>query len=540
MLRGAKGFKVVLGCVLLIVFLSNTSTMNRGAIMKRRITESGNERNSTTALIPLSVAADLIRFEKNLLQIGFFGAHDTRHKSQSTRRIEQLVNREGQKIRVSAEFRASEALGLPSTSDRDKYIAFMRIAMEEKNRHGELSNPIRFTGYRLLKQLGLSYSGENYEDINRWGQRMADTTITSEQVIYLAARKRYANKTVHVFRSFTRAGQSNADDTGKTESFEVVLEDWLLENLNQSYVVPEDFNAYRKLKRPTAKGIFGYLHLWFHASHGRQIEKDYTELCVLLNIPDYRHVSKIRDTMGRSLNELVEVGYLSNWDIRPMSTKQGYKLVLLPGDELLHVLAISQRKQLGDQTTMNVYVDPIQQEALNALVERGVSAPKAASLTRQHDPRLILDQIEYAEFLIARNGRKKVDNPAGFIIYTVENQVSVPPGFVTSRQHKQHEEHSSKEEERRFEVVRRENEYREWRHVRVEDHMNSRFPGGELKKRLREIISERMRSSERNERMSTSQQEALALQFLRKSIGDELAIPTFEQWCKEQHQMTLF
>src|SRR6266852_4822284 len=96
---------------------------------------------------------------------------------------------------------------------------------------------------------------------------------------------------------------------GKQIQFnEVVLEDWLLENLNQSYVVPEDFNAYRKLKRPTAKGIFGYLHLWFHASHGRQIEKDYAELCVLLNIPVYRHVSKIRDTMGRSLNELIEVG----------------------------------------------------------------------------------------------------------------------------------------------------------------------------------------------------------------------------------------
>jgi hypothetical protein len=97
----------------------------------------------------------------------------------------------------------------------------------------------------MLKEQGLSFSGENYEDINRWGQRMADTSITSEQVIYLAARKKYTNKTVHVFRSFTRAGQSNADDTGRAEAYEVVLEEWLLENLNQSYVIPEDFTAYR-------------------------------------------------------------------------------------------------------------------------------------------------------------------------------------------------------------------------------------------------------------------------------------------------------
>ena len=415
--------------------------------MSTRRLEGNIDQNAGT-LISLPVAVDFIRFEKNLLQIGFFGAHDTRHRSQSTRRIEQVVNRDGQKIKVSAEFRASQEMGLPSTSDRDKYIAFMRIAMEEKTRRGEISNPIRFTGYRLLKELGLSYSGENYEDINRWGQRMADTTITSEQVIYLAARKRYANKTVHVFRSFTRAGRSNLDDSGKAESYEVVLEDWLLENLNQSYVVPEDFNAYRTLKRPTAKGIFGYLHLWFHASRGRQIEKDYGELCILLNIPVYRHVSKIRETMGRSLDELKGVGYLSKWDIKPMSTKEGYKLVLLPGDELLYVLSISQRKQIAEQCETEIELNESQQSAITALLNRGVSPAKANSLTRHHDPALIIDQIEYAGFLIESDRRGKFDNPAGFIIYTIENQIPIPTNFVTSRRRREREELSQKQQEK--------------------------------------------------------------------------------------------
>lgn len=68
-------------------------------------------------------AVDLIRFEKNLLQIGFFGAHERRGKQlASSRRIEQWVNRDGKKIRVSAEFRSSDILGLTSTADRDKYM----------------------------------------------------------------------------------------------------------------------------------------------------------------------------------------------------------------------------------------------------------------------------------------------------------------------------------------------------------------------------------------------------------------------------------
>ncbi len=69
------------------------------------------------------------------------------------------------------------------------------------------------------------------------------------------------NKTVHVFRSFTRLGSSNLNNTDKIDTFEVELEDWLLENLNECFVLSENFNMYRKLVRPTAKGIFVYLYL---------------------------------------------------------------------------------------------------------------------------------------------------------------------------------------------------------------------------------------------------------------------------------------
>ena len=174
--------------------------------------------------------------------------------------------------------------------------------------------------------------------------RMADTTITSEQIIYSSSSKRYMNKTVHVFRSFTRLGTSALDNTGRSDMFEVELEDWLLENLNESFVVPEDFNAYRKLVRPTAKGIFVYLYLWFYASKGREVEKDYAELCNLLNVRRYEHLSKIKETMGLSLADLVNIGYLDSWDIRPMSSKDGYKLVLAPGRAMQEVLLMTERR----------------------------------------------------------------------------------------------------------------------------------------------------------------------------------------------------
>ena len=134
------------------------------------------------------------RFEKNLLQIGFFGANDARDKNRTSRRIEQIVVRNGNKIKVAAEFRGSEALGLPSTTDRDKFIALLKIVSEERIKTGFISNPIRFSGYRLIQELGLSRNGEIYEEILRWGKRMTDTTITSEHVVYRAAKKVYSDE----------------------------------------------------------------------------------------------------------------------------------------------------------------------------------------------------------------------------------------------------------------------------------------------------------------------------------------------------------
>jgi len=491
-------------------------------------------------LVPLPVAVDLIRFEKNLLQIGFFGAHDTRHNNTSTRRIEQWVNRGGQKIKVAAEFRGSAALGLPSTSDRDKYIAFMKIAMDLRTKLGRIENPIRFTGYQMLKELGLTYSGENYEDINRWGQRMADSTITSEQVIYLAARKKYANKTVHVFRSFVRTGQSNADESGRSEHYEVTLEDWLLENLNQSYVIPEDFNAYRKLKRPTAKGIFGYLHLWFHASQGRTVEKDYTELCMLLNIPVYKHVSKIKETMGRSLDELISIGYLSTWDIRRMLTKEGFKLVLMPGSELLHVLAISQRKSLNAVDAPPAAANENQMLVVQALMDRGISESKAQALARREDPDTVLDQIEYAEHLMTRNRRGKFENPAGFIIYTIESRLPVPGNFVSSRKIRRHREIEAEQAENSLHRIRLEEMYEEFVRSRVDEEVQSRFPDEEWARRLKVVIAERVRTDERFAHLSHRQQIPVAEQFLRQEIRESLVLPGLEEWCETQQQLTLF
>lgn len=492
----------------------------------------------STALLPLPVDADLVRFETNLLQIGFFSAQDPRTKRPSSRRLEQTVTRDGQRIRVTAEFRASELLGLPSTADRDKFLALMKLVSEERARVGTVQNPIRFSGYRLLKELGLSDSGQNYEDISNWGRRMADTTITSERVIYLSARKRYTDKTIHVFRSFQRVGESNLDNSDRTEAYEVELEDWLLENLNHGYVIPEDFRAYKALTRPTAKGIFGNLHLWFHASQGRAVEKDYAELCNFLSVKAYPHASKIRETMGQSLDELVKVGYLGSWQLLPMTTKKGFKFVLTPGQELQRVMSLSSRKQLADKSAASTELTAEQQAAIEVLIENGITPAKAKVLAQQYDPQLIVDQIEYAQsqMSVGPNGKQKIGNPAGFIIYAIESALPVPSTFQTSRKKRELELEQGRERE----ALQIEGKYLEWKEGLIAAEIAARYPGGELKRKIQAIITERKRTDEYFRLSYGGFAEKLAMTVLKKDVESELSLPTVEEWAKEQRQGHLF
>src|SRR5271170_2017551 len=508
--------------------------------MKRKTYPQHEQK--TFELIPVSADVDLIRFETNLLQIGFFSAQDPRKKRDSSRSFEQSVTRNGQKVRVTAKFNSSEELGLPSTADRDKFLALLKIISEERARVGAIQNPIRFSGYRLLKELGLTDAGQNYEEISNWGRRMATTTITSERVVYMSAKKRYAEKTIHVFRSFSKVGESNHDGSDRTEAYEVQLEDWLLENLNHGYVVPEDFSAYKKLTRPTAKGIFGNLHLWFHASQGRAVEKDYAELCNLLNVQVYPHLSKIKSTMGLALNELVNIKYISKWDVQPMSSKAGYKIVMSPGAELLRVLHNSrseQREVVGELPPPPKTLSSADEEAINLLMKHGIAAAKARQLAERYSSDVITDTVEHFENEHNAGKRKRVENPSGLIIWSLENQVPVPAGFISSRRREELRQAQERERAKENALLELHVTYEKWIDGRTAEELDRQYPGPELQRKLEEIVKGK-RGDQYFSRVTADQRLRFARQLLLKEVRESLSVPSFDDWRTEYTQIALF
>ena len=67
---------------------------------------------------------------------------------------------------LASDIKPDPQLGLPTTADRDKYMAFIKILTDRKARLGEIQNPIGFRAYELPKHLGLTDAGYRYEEVN--------------------------------------------------------------------------------------------------------------------------------------------------------------------------------------------------------------------------------------------------------------------------------------------------------------------------------------------------------------------------------------
>src|SRR5215471_10483477 len=178
--------------------------------------------HTTQTLVPVVVEdiVDLVRVEKSLHSLGFFASTTNREISRTV--IQVFRRPDGQRIQAKAVIEGIPSLGLPTTADRDKYMAFMKIALDQREAQGQLTNPVRFSGADMIKLLRLRKGGFHYDEINDWCKRMVATTIMSEASIFLADRRQYVTDTFHVFDRVVLVGEQLTDGS-RSEFYQVYL-----------------------------------------------------------------------------------------------------------------------------------------------------------------------------------------------------------------------------------------------------------------------------------------------------------------------------
>lgn len=401
---------------------------------------------------------DFIKIEKNLTSLGFFTASSKSIKKAKKKTISLVRTIDGKKIEASATILPSAEYGLPNTADQDTFFAILKIVTEIHQKEGKVTNPIGFTSAQILRLQGKSaISGYHYKELEKQLMRIKTTTIISENAIFLAGRKIWAKDAFNVIDRITFLGNQLPDGTIADKNY-IWLSEWQIENINNNWLLPVDYENYKKLKSRIAKVLLPLLQIWLYATREDGFfEKRYNELCQLLNIHHFQYFSDIKRQLSTPLDEFKSNGYLANWKIKETNNESGYKIVFYHGHKFYidRLKRIGQREQatlpiikigllLGnpeqktDLPTVEIQLtDQISQTLLSSeqellarrlKTEFGISLSKAFELvrTKTEQTRRQLEAWPYREI--------KPKNHAGWMIDAIENNYDLPDAYVAAKE----------------------------------------------------------------------------------------------------------
>lgn len=421
------------------------------------------------------VRPDFIKLEKNLVSLGFFTPSSRRIKNEKSKTIVFTRFVDGNRVEAKVTVVPAALFGLPVTADQDKYFAFQKLVTDIFQQEGRVANPIGFSSSELLHLLNQADAGKNYQDVSEWLDLMTATTIISEGAVYLAGKKVHAKDRFHIFDRAVSVGKEIEPGVIADKNY-VWLSDWQLENINNNYLLPTDFATYTRLKNHIAKALVPLLQIWLFASREEgRFEKRYGEICQILAIREYRHLSEIKRNFSPSLDELKAHGYISGWKIEKTNDRKSYKVIFFHGDKFQRDLnpklykadlAESEALALADsgQNAESEQGSATDESTalLLALTDRGIAKTTALKLLASlAEGQRVLDQLEWGDHLV-KQAPGNFRNPPGFYIHLLKENITVPDDFETSRKRRLREKaraERAREEHQRMKLELAYNEY---------------------------------------------------------------------------------
>jgi replication initiator protein A len=482
--------------------------------------------------------ADFVKVEKNLISLGFFTPSSKRIKSVKFKTITLTkISPEGDKIEATATIVPAAIYGLPITADQDKWFALQRIINGLKQETGEVHNPVTFTSSELIKLLGQGDAGKNYQEVSDWLDLMSNTGIISEGAVYLAGRRNWARDRFRVFDRAVSIGKQ-LDDGSIADRNYVWLSDWQLENINLNYLLPIDYDSYSRLRNHIAKALAPLLQVWLYATKSKgSFEKRYDDLCQILSVRQYQHLSKIKEKLGPSLNELRNAGYLAAWTVEKTADRKAHKIVFYHGDKFhrdrqARKLNRHSLKPVAAKRTRSELTGDPADSLLAELVRRGISDSQADKiLVAAADDQYIIDQLEWGDQLIAQAPAGKFYNPPGLYIQLIKDNVTPPPTFESSRKRKLRLEAEQAESNDQQERARLQLAYEEYKRREIDNYIADNY---DEYKRYAE--SKKQEFLDKHKSMSLWDENTLARlaeTSARAEIAKRTPLDTFEAFSRE-------
>lgn len=176
-----------------------------------------------------------------------------------------------------------------------------------------------------------------------------------------------------------------------------------------------------------------------------------------------------------------------------------------------------------------------QRRALSALLDFGIAPKEAESLAKSHDPRAVMDGIEYVTYLVSIKGNN-IRSPQSLLIHRIRNEVAIPNDFITSREkeRKASERQRLEEQSHREELLRM--EYLDWCRAQGQRELQNRLSVDELEKEISVWVSQAKRNDPRFANIPIRALRDIAHRSLVKEACTTMELPSFQAWCRSNGQ----
>jgi plasmid replication initiation protein len=486
--------------------------------LKRRRARSGKDEMNL-AVFP--IAALSVRVPKNVKALKF---QDTIHGDG------------GKIVKRMWTVQGGGECGLPTAGDEDVYVALMELTRQQ----GFADRKVTFSRYELAKRLGWSPCGKTYIRLEQALIRLANVNIHASNAFWDNAKRSYVTVSfslIQEYQLYDEKPRKGEKLRSEPPSSFFMWTERLFESFKSGYIKFLDTELYFKLQSATARRLFRYLDKKFGRDHHFSIDLfklAHEHLGISRN---FKYVSQIVQQMRPALDDLQRNRYLKSWEVRDrvmsFTRVPSEELEQEVGEELVDGLPFEEAAlTIEVQSDEESNEAALGEEILEALVARGVTRRRSASIVRANAPhRLgqVSDTIAYFDWLM-HNGRKRVENPAGFLIALINDEL--PVSFVAPPQTSATAADAAAEIERRS---RDELDYTAFVDAAVNRAVGQM---GDLQFEAR--VQEKMADFKAGDRAhiyrtwSPEMLKSHAVLFVRKQIASELALPGFETWVEQR------
>ena len=248
-------------------------------------------------------------------------------------------------------------------------------------------------------------------------------------------------------------------DGSQANAVHIVLNPPYRELLNHVETRPLDYDYLKNLS-PGPQRLYELLSFQIYGAiagaraRAKMLYSDYCKYAPQVRYGDFDHVKK---QMYKLHVPHRESGYIVKVDYHQTTDTEGkadWEMLYTPGPKAFAEYEAFTRRQTQNtalaaskpissrdnvskacQTTLDL--NPVDSEPLSELTRRGIAEKAARHLLSDLKPgQRVLDQIEYVDSLIARDRRRKFDNPPGLYVFYIRDNIAPPASFMSGRNRK--------------------------------------------------------------------------------------------------------